>query len=803
MEPLIPENKQPQQYLQSDNLASLKDIIRKYVFHWKWFALSVMCLLAFAFIHNRYSVFIYRTSARVYIVEDENSNSKANIFSDLGVIPTVSNVDNEIELMKSRKLIAKVVDSLQLRYLYVDKNSVTGLKAEEIYNNTPFRLISKKLDSLQGAYVFHVDITSAEEVKLSYELKPQSGALKSYSIKFGDSIVLPEIGVIKVIKTEHFNSGHISKDFDVTLLDKATIVNSILATLEIATVKEETSVLSIALVGPTPAKNEAIINELIRQNILDKLTDQKEVAFKTSEFIKERVSVISKELSDVDIEDLNFKKQNNIIDVQTNATSSLTKESDIENRLIQVNIQHELASYVNDYLQQHKNPYDVLPSNLGFEDNSVSGLIATYNELVLGRAKLLMNSTEQNPVIIRIDNQIQQIKNSLKSSLSNMLHNYTVEMKALKAKQALYSSELAKVPDQEKGFRDIQRQQQIKETLYLYLLQKREENEISSAASISNLKVIDDAFTAGAPIAPNKLSFYIMALALGLIIPAAVIYLIDLLDTKIHSSKDIEKFGIPFLGAIPKDVRKNKITGDYDPHSSLAEAFRILRTNLSFMSSKEAVGKVILVTSTVPGEGKTYVTSNLAYSFAQTGKKVVVVGLDLRLPKIPEAFNIMKGKGVSDFLAGEIESVETCINKNVTIKGLDVLQSGSIPPNPSELLMRKEMAQLIEELKNKYDFVFIDTPPVSVVADTIIINHLSDVTLYVTRVKKTEMQSLHLLRTLIADKKLSNVGTVINDVDFGASYHGYNYGYKYGYGYGGKRKKSWKDRLLNKSYSHK
>lgn len=799
MEPLIPEQ---QNYQQSDNLANIKEILRKYLFHWKWFVLAVFCFSVLAFIHNRYSVFIYRTSARVYIVEDQDGGSKSNIFSDLGVMPSVSNVDNEIELMKSRKLIAKVVDSLQLRYVYIDKNSVTGLKAEEVYNVTPFRLISQKLDSLASAYVFHVDIISEEKVHLTYELKARQFISKVFTVNFGDSIVLPEIGLIKIVKTEYFNPRYVTKDYDVVLLDKASIVNSILTTLEIARAKEETSVLSIGITGPNPAKNEAIVNELIRQNILDKLNDQKEVAFKTSEFIKERVKVISNELSDVDIENLNFKKENNIIDVQTNANSALGKEADIESRLIQVNIQHELASYVNEYLSKQKDSYEVLPSNLGFEDNSISSMVGVYNELVLNRAKLLMNSTEQNPVIVRLDSQIQQMRRSLKNSLSNMLHTYVVEMKSLKAKQALYHSDLSKVPNQEKSFRDIQRQQQIKETLYLYLLQKREENEISSAASISNLKIIDDAFTSGAPIAPNKLSFYILAVVAGLLIPAGVIFLIDLLDSKIHSSRDIEKFGIPFLGVIPKDERKDKITGGYDPHSSLAEAFRILRTNLSFMSTKKEGGKVILVTSTVPGEGKTYVTSNLAYSFAQTGKKVIVIGLDLRLPKIPEAFNIMKGKGVSDFLAGDIDSIDTCIHKNVIVKGLDILQSGSIPPNPSELLLRKEMADLIADLKQQYDYIFIDTPPVSVVADTIIINHLSDVTLYVTRLKKTEMHSIQLLRTLMNEGKLNNVGTVINDVEFGASYHGYNYGYKYGYSYGGRRKKSFKEKIFKKRASH-
>lgn len=798
MEPLVPE----QQYQTQDSFAGIKEILRKYLFSWKWFVLSISCCLFLAFIYNRYSVYIYRTAAKVYLVEDQGSNSKSNIFSDLGVMPTVSNTANEIELMKSRNLIGRVVDSLQLRYMYVDMNSVTGLKAEEVYKSSPFKLVSSRLDSLIGNYTFHVDIVSEEKVSLSYDMGSPKNVSQNYSVYFGDSVKLPNIGWVKIEKNENFNKAHISKDFDVILVDKGAIVNSILGTLEIVLAQEETSVLSIAMVGPTPAKNEAIIDELIRQNILDKLKDQKEVAFKTSEFIKERVNVISKELSDVDIENLNFKKQNGIIDVQTNAANSLGKESDIESRLIQVGIQNELAIYVNDYLKTHKGSYDVLPSNLGFEDNTISAMITTFNELVLNRAKLLMNSTEQNPVIVKLDHQIEQMRGSLKTSLSNMLHTYAVEQKSLKAKQVLYRGELSKVPDQEKGFKDIQRQQQIKETLYLYLLQKREENEISSAASISNLKVIDNAFTSGTPIAPNKMSYYMLALIVGLVIPAAVIYLIDLLDTKVHSSKDIEKYGIPFLGAVPKDIRKNKITGGYAPHSSLAEAFRILRTNLSFMSGKREGGRVILVTSTVPGEGKTYVTSNLAHAFAQTGKKVIVVGLDLRLPKVPEAFDIMKGKGVTDYLAGEVESIGAYIQKDVIIKGLDVLQSGSIPPNPSELLMRNEMAELIEQLRREYDYIFIDTPPVSVVADTIIINPLADITLYVTRVKKTEIHSLHLLRSLIKDKKLNNVGAVINDVEFGTSYHEYNYGYKYGYGYGGKKKKSFLSKIFDKHSSH-
>lgn len=776
------ENNSSQIMEEQEGSINIREILEQYTFHWKWFGLSILLFLSVAFLYMRYSQNIYQSKASVLIKDDNKGGSMPDmaVFGDLDLFGSTANLSNEIEILSSRSLTEKVTKELSIYTTYIIRGDRTGFQAKVLFDEElPFKLVHCINDSLlyDSETQFSINIIDNQTFEIE---EIDSSSLGRF--KFGEN-VKSSIGPIKINKSNSFDSELIGRDFDIILSTMNDATSSLMELLKIETVNKDAYVLSISIKGPSISKNNAIINELIHQYESDQMNDQNELAENTREFIAERMEYISKELSEVDNANLQFKKENGLIDVSTDAQLLLNKENLIDQKIIETNIQLGLAKYMAEHLLNQNDVESLLPSNLGFEDQSIAKMIDAYNTFVLDRNKLLVASSEKNPSVLKLENQIKSLKTSLNSSLQNIVSASTMELESLKAKSNLYNSELASMPEFEKEYRDIQRQQQIKETLYLYLLEKREENEIAVAASVGNSKVIDYAYSDGEPVSPKKKIIYLGAFFLGLILPAGLIYIKDLLDSKVHSQKDLEKYNLPHLANIPKGKENEKLVVQSDPRSVLSEAFRILRTNVAFLlSENKTKGNTIYVTSTIAGEGKTFVSLNVAHSLALTGKKVAVIGLDLRAPKLLQYLELQTNlKGVSNYIIDPLLKV-----KDITIaipgtENLFLIPSGITPPNPSELLLKPRFKELLEELKKEYDYIIGDTAPVSLVTDTLTIAHFADATLYVTRANKLDKRMLEFPSRLYSEKKLNNMSVIVNAVDM--KKRG-SYGYGYGYGYG-------------------
>jgi len=523
----------------------------------------------------------------------------------------------------------------------------------------------------------------------------------------------------------------------------------------------------------------------------DAIADKNLVSKNTAQFITERLTIITKELSSIEKNIETFKTKNKLTDITSDSELFLQNVSDNEKSLLQMNTQLQLVNYMNTFIKKHDNTKDLIPANLGFTDVSIGELTIKYNELVLQRNRIFKGSTLKNPVIINIDQQLVSLKQNLTESLKNLKSSVKISLRELNRQGKKLSVQIASVPKQEREFRTMKRQQKIKEALYLYLLQKREEANISLAVTVANAKIIDPAFSTKLPVSPRHKIIYLVGLLLGLLIPFIIIYVRDLFDTKIHGRKELEdKLDIPILGDIPKvNVESEKIIVK-DDRSSIAEAFRLLRTNLDFMLAKKNTScKSIFVTSTLSNEGKSFIAINLAKTLAFSDKKVLLIEMDLRVPKIGEYMGLKNKIGLTHYITNQELTINDIIISYSKINNLDIIRSGVIPPNPAELLMNNRVGQLFEEAKKKYDYIVVDTAPVSLVTDTLLLSNYADLFIYTVRANYLDKRLLNIPKTLYKEKRLINMALLLNDAD---SKKGYGYGYGYGYGNTVAKKSWWK-----------
>jgi len=690
-----------------------------------------------------------------------------------------ANLENEIQILKSRKLTELVVKKLKLNTNYIVRGKRSGLKAKDVYTKSPVQINHALDDSLLYTKKISFDLRIQDES--SFELSESDGE-EFGIVKFGEEIST-SIGSVIIDKTALFNENNFGLEYVILITPLNESITKLQEIMKIERINKDAEILLISLKGSVIQKNNDIINELIFQHEFEGIKVKNEVTENTRDFIKERMLFISRELSEVDSASSLFKTENNLIDVGINAQLLLEKESELEKSIIETNIQLELVRFMNELIDEDKGVENLLPSNLGFEDHSVATTILSYNTMVLERNRLLQGSSSQNPNVLKLEGQLINIKKSLQSSLHNIVSTANMKLEALNAKARQYDSKLASMPSYEKEYRDIFRQQQIKETLYLYLLEKREENEMALVVTVANSKVIDNAYSDGEPVSPKKGIVLLGGLLLGFILPIVIIYVIDLLDNKVHSTVDLDKHNLPHVGVIPFSKDKIKLVALDNPRSILSEAFRILRTNVSFLfTEQKEKGNTILITSTIAAEGKTSVSLNLAHSLALSGKKTIIIGLDLRAPKLLEYLELPKGgKGVSDFIVNPTISAADISFPVEGTENLFMIGSGTTPPNPSELLMKPRLLELLEQVKKEYDYVIVDTAPVGLVTDTLVVADIADVTLYIVRANKLEKEMLKLPSRLYAEKKLNNMSVVLNGVE---GKNGTSYGYGYGYGYG-------------------
>ncbi|HLW62365.1 MAG TPA: polysaccharide biosynthesis tyrosine autokinase [Flavobacterium sp.] len=762
---------------EKENTINLKEELFKYLVHWRWFVLSVFLAVVCAVLYIKFTPKSYNVATKI-LIKDEKSNDLANqltAFSEMSVLGGgKNNIENEIEILKSRTLIYTTLDSLNFDIKYIDNS---GIIPVDLYKNTPIEVLwkNKNISETITIVVNNVNDTNFS-VTVNDTKLGESSFGETISSEFGN-FVINKISVTEL------------KEIEVKVFPKMRLAENFQKRLNITPSSKTSSVIEISVIDHTPEKAADFLNTLVYNYNLAGIKDKRFISENTSEFISERLDIISNELGDVESEVEGYKSTNSLSDIQTEVKIYLDKLSEVERAVLEnetkINIVNEVINHIS------KTKYDdLVPSGLLKEDVSSEGIIQEINQLILEKQRMSHSATDSNPAYIRAEEQIRSLKANLAASLKRSLGSLQIIKNDYKRQEAEMQSKLAQVPRQEREFRMIDRQQKVKEALYLFLLQKREETNITLAATDTNAKVIDKAITTNKPVAPKTMIVLLAALVIGGLLPFIYIYVQNLLDTKIKNRFDItDNSNVPFLGDIPTSESSTDLI-EISSRSSAAEAVRIVRTNLDFILSekKEDECKVIFVTSTISGEGKTFVSANLAATFSLSGKKVLLMGLDLRNPKLYEYVNV-NPLGVSNYISTNNKSIEEFITPVNGYKNFDVLSSGSIPPNPTEILMSTKIKELFEILKQQYDYIIVDTAPVSLVTDTLLVSKYADASVYVVRANKIDKEMLRIPNELYKENKLNKLTIVLNDSDVTK---GYGYGYGYGYGSKAAEKPFWK-----------
>lgn len=787
------EEKKEKAGAHSEEQINIQEILFRCIIHWPWFVVSVIVCVALAWGYLRLTTPIYNISATV-LIKDEKKGGGANMSSELekmglsGFVSSSSNIENEIEVLSSRTLSREVVSSLGLFVTYMDEDK---LLRKELYRTSPVlvSLTPQEADKLPQTMkvemVLHpagaMDVRIAvgeKEYRKQVEKLPAVFPTDEGTIAFfANNDTLSPLRPESVTKERHI-TAYINSPF--------SVAKGYASSLSIAPTSKATSVVTVSLKNSDTQRGKDYIGKLLEMYNINANNDKNEVAQKTAEFIDERIGIISKELGSTERDLENFKRGAGITDLTSEAQIALTGNAEYEKKRVENQTQINLVMDLERYLQGTE--YEVLPANVGLQDARVAGAIDRYNEMVAERKRLLRTSTESNPTILNLNASIRAMRSNIQSTLDATLQGLEITKADLAREASRYSRRISDAPAQERQFVSIARQQEIKSGLYLMLLQKREENAIVLAAIANNAKIIDEAQADGSPVSPKRMMIYLAALVFGIGIPVGIIYLINLTKFKIEGRVDVEKLtSLPVIGDIPLAEEKTDSIAVFENQNNLmSETFRNVRTNLQFMLEN---GKnVILVTSTISGEGKSFISANLAISLSLLGKKVVIVGLDIRKPGLNKVFNIPKKEhGITQFLTNPSANLMDLVQPSDVNKNLFILPGGTVPPNPTELLAREGLEKAIETLKKNFDYVILDTAPVGMVTDTLLIGRVVDLSVYVCRADYTRKVEFTLINELSENNKLPNLCIVINGLDLQKKKYGYYYGYgKYGkyYGYG-------------------
>ena len=757
----------------------LKKEVLIYLSYWKYFVISAAIAFFAAYFYLRYTNPIYSIESKIKILSENNQGLK--LPSELlGMMVNKSgiNLENEIETLKSRRLLGAVVSNLNLTTSY---STIGKLRTTALWN-PPFTVVAlvDKNKAFAGINFF---ITAQKEGYLIKPLQKNPFFVKGKSI----TIKINDIEV-RIEPNDKGDIKFLGQAINVTIIPFDAAVGSVMGQIAVSQVGKESEILSIKAVNENTYRGIAIVNNFVEVYNNDGINDRRVVNKKTVDFIDERFKSLAFELDSIENQKRDFKKSNDISFIEADASVDVNKKAFSDVALFRLETQIQLSKLLRDALKSGKTA--ILPANIGLDNVIISGLINEYNTLVLQRERLLNTAGNENPVLNSLNDQINIVKSNITESIATYSKQLSVSLSQQQTDFSRAAGQVMEIPANEKTLRSIERQQKIKENLYLLLLQKREESSIAYAVTAPSIKIIDYATASPGPIAPKRNIIFLVALFLGLAIPFGIIFLYNLLDTKIKDTAEVafRKSQIPVIAEIPF-FEEFKLFKDKNDRSVHAESFRILSSNVSFsLPLKESeVGQVILVTSSIMSEGKTFIATNLSLAFASYNKRVLLVGADMRKPKLHLSLEMDKvDKGLSIYLHDKNTSWQDVVVKNNPYnQNLDVIFSGIIPPNPSNIISNGRFEEFINQAKLVYDYIIVDTAPTIYVNDTFLIAPTADLTLYLTRQDYTEKQLIDYAATLKESEKLKNMAFIFNGIKAKGGYgYGYNYKYSYNYGYG-------------------
>lgn len=765
--------------VESDWGIDIMSVIIRYSRYWKWFVAGVLVFLLAAFIFLRYSTPVYNITSSVILKDAKSKKLEPNMNTlDALSVGMVTNLENEIYIMKSRSLVRNVINRLNLHTSYIVEGRI---KETDLYTKSPVIVDMEQgqLDNLKQNISFSMQ---EQNGKLVVKGTSQNMPIDTTFSSFPALLHTPN-GNVSFTRRQEVPFV-LSKPLQVVIQHPNAVIKEYLANLSVDPASKQAFVLKFSIKTPYPEKGIDFLNSLVEVYNNETIEDNRMEALNTQKFINERIVIINQELSDAEKDVEEYKRSQGLTDIQTDLQRNMQMGSQYEQQLVQVETQLNILNSLNDYVNNPQNRDKTIPGNVGLEDPTLAATTNEYNRLLLERERLSKGMTTDNPVMKKLDEQIGGLRQNIHSSINSVMKGLTIQRRDARNQAGLYGGKIGGLPRQEREFMELSREQQIKASLFLMLLQKREENALALAATANNAKVLDEAIVAN-KVSPRTNIILLSALLLGLLVPAGIVFLLDKLQYKIRNRADVDRISkVPVLGEIPRYTEGNNIAVQEGEDREIDEAFRMARTNLMLTLGTDQ--KVVVFTSTVSKEGKSFVALNTAISMALLDKKVLLVGMDLRIPKLKEYLNLKSSNGLTNFLSGFEKDINQLIVPSEILPNLDILISGPIPPNPAELLSRRTLDKAISKLRDEYDYILVDSAPASQVADTLIINRISDATVYVCRADYSSKGFLRFANDLMAKEKLNNMLLVINDVrDFRSGY-----GYGYGYGYGNDKKKS-------------
>lgn len=769
------------------------------ILNWKWFVLSLIICMGAAHIYLRYATPIYQSAAKLLIKDDEGSSSSSfkggnSIMSatNLGIISNSNGIDNEMEILKSRTLAQQTVYDLKL---YVNYRHEGKLKDHVLYGDQEVN-IDMDLEHLKKLNApMNLKITREGRnyhVTGSYYVPIDNNSFKPEAVNIDKTFsALPatigtRVGVVRFTQ----NGNYMLRDGEslkATMIAPEIAAGKYVGNLNVTESSKTTTIVDLVLNDEIPQRAIDYLKQLAIVYNRQANEDKNEIAVRTEQFINQRLEKINAELGSTEGQLENYKKRNNMVELKMNASQAVSNADQYAQKLSEANTQLALLDELTKYMNEPSNRHQPIPSNVGLSDASATSLINEYNRIALQRNQLLHSASENSPTVTPLTAQLDDLNSSIKRAMTQARAGLRIQRNSIAAQAGKYEGQINNTPEQERMLTQIGRQQEVKSGLYLMLLQKREENSISLAATADKGKLIDTPVFAG-KVTPKNSMIMLIALILGLAIPAGILFLLEFFRYKIEGHNDVAKLtNLPIIADVAIASERAKTKADIVVHENknnlMEEIFRSLRTNLQFLLKQH--DKVIMFTSTTSGEGKTFIASNVAISFALLGKKVVLVGLDIRKPRLAELFEIDDHHhGITNLLVKDevnwSDVKEQIIPSGINDK-LDILMAGPVPPNPGELVTRESLELTMEQLKEHYDYILIDTAPVGLVTDTLALGRISNATVYVCRADFTQKASFGLINSLSMEKKLPNMSIVLNGVDLSKKKYGYYYGYgKYG-----------------------